>query len=98
MAVCGRCLGVYMGVLAGCLVYPFCRGVFNTRLPARRLLITFSLPLAIDVLGNFLRLWNSGTWLRLAAGLSWGVILPFFFLPAMTDLAFRGLAILKSSK
>ncbi|MBM3297898.1 MAG: DUF2085 domain-containing protein [Candidatus Aminicenantes bacterium] len=88
-AVCGRCLGVYLGILAGALAYPFLRGLGGTKLPERRVFLALSLPLAADVLGNFFRLWNSGTWVRLAAGFSWSVVLPFFILPALTEIVLR---------
>lgn len=97
-AVCARCLGVYLGFLAGCLASPFARGLRNTRLPGRLPILALSSPLAADVLGNMLGLWNSGLWVRLATGLAWGSVLPFYFLPAAVELASRGLAIRRASK
>ncbi|MBN2198851.1 MAG: DUF2085 domain-containing protein [Candidatus Aminicenantes bacterium] len=97
MAVCGRCLGVYLGIFLGCLIYPFWRGWGNIRLPARWVFPAFSFPLAFDVLGNALRLWDSSVGLRLASGFFWGAVLPFYFLAAAAELAYRGLAIRRSS-
>jgi len=98
MAVCGRCLGVYLGILFGCVIYPLWRGMNNIRLPDRRVFLAFSLPLAADVLGNAFGFWDSGVWLRLASGFLWGALLPFYFLAAAAEWAFRGLAITRGSK
>jgi uncharacterized membrane protein len=99
-AVCWRCLGVYLGFLAGCLIYPFTRSLRNTKLPGRMPILALSLPLAADVLGNALGLWNSGLLARLASGLAWGAVLPFYLLPAAVELGLRlrGLAIRGASQ
>ena len=49
LAVCARCLGIYVGYLAGLIVYPFARPLTQTELPHRRWLIAALLPLAVDV-------------------------------------------------
>ena len=91
-AACGRCLGIYLGFLAGCLAFPFFRSVFQPRLPRPRTFFLMSLPLAIDVLANLLRIWDWGNGFRLATGLVWGLILPFFALAGLSDLVLRKLA------
>src|SRR5882672_9653307 len=36
-AVCARCFGIYVGYLAGLIVYPFARSLTQTELPRRSL-------------------------------------------------------------
>jgi uncharacterized membrane protein len=90
MAVCGRCFGIYAGILLGTLVFPLRRRKAESGLPTLRTLAAFTLPIGLDTLGNFLGLWSTGNVVRLATGLVWGVILPFAFIPAVGEALGRG--------
>jgi uncharacterized membrane protein len=92
VAACGRCLGIYIGFLAGCLVYPLARSLFSARVPRPRMFVLLSLPLGLDVLANMLHFWDFGNWFRFSTGVVWGFILPFYFLAGLTDLIVRRLA------
>jgi uncharacterized membrane protein len=96
-AACARCLGVYAGFLAGCLAFPLFGNMFRARLPRPGMFVLMSIPLAADVLANFLQLWDLGNWLRLATGLLWGLILPFYLLAGLADLILRTLAFRRPS-
>ncbi len=85
LAVCGRCLGIYLGFLAGTLVYPIVRRFLRSGVPGARLLVALTLPIGLDAAGNFLGLWTSGNVLRLATGLIWGAGLPFYFIPGVAE-------------
>ena len=85
LAVCGRCLGIYSGFFFGVLIYPFLKGFSNTTLPKAKTFILFSLPVILDTLGNFLRVWMTPNLPRFIIGLLWGLILPFYFIPGLTD-------------
>jgi len=86
LAVCGRCLGIYAGFLAGLAAYPFVRGFRKIALPPVRLLILLSLPAGIDFAGGFVGAWTSPIWVRFGTGLVWGVILPYYFLTGVSEL------------
>lgn len=86
LAVCVRCLGVYAGFAAGLGLYPLVRGFSRLTLPPARPFVLSVLPLAIDGLGGLLGLWASPAGVRFATGLVWGVLLPFFFVPGLSDL------------
>jgi hypothetical protein len=45
-----------------------------------------SVPIVIDTAANILSLWASPHGLRLATGMIWGSILPFYFIPGVTDI------------
>ena len=85
MTVCGRCLGIYAGFLAGTVLYPFLRGFTRLALPPTRFLILLSLPLAIDGLAGLSRLWTTPGPLRFLTGLIWGGLLPYYFIPGVSS-------------
>jgi uncharacterized membrane protein len=85
LAVCGRCFGIYSGFFIGTLFYPFLKALSNTTMPKTKTFIIFSLPIVFDTLGNFLRLWMTPNIPRFIIGFLWGLILPFYFIPGITD-------------
>ncbi len=90
LAVCGRCLGIYAGALAGLAAYPFVRGFRRPPgLPPVWLLGVCSLPIGLDVAVGWTGLWASSSGLRFATGLIWGLLLPYYFVPGVTELAVR---------
>jgi len=87
LAVCGRCLGIYAGFAAGLTFFPLVRGFSRTDLPRARLFALLILPLAVDGLAGLLGIWRSPIGLRFATGFAWGVLLPFYFVAGLADLA-----------
>lgn len=85
LAVCARCLGIYLGFLAGTIAFPWLGRRFRAGIPGGRPLIALTLPIGIDAAGNLLGLWASGNAVRLATGLVWGSVLPFFFIPGIAE-------------
>jgi uncharacterized membrane protein len=85
LAVCARCLGVYSGFLLGMVIFPLTKGFSKISMPKVKTLIILSIPILIDVTGNLLGLWASSDWVRLATGIVWAIILPFYFLAGITD-------------
>ncbi len=86
LAVCSRCLGIYIGFLAGTGLYPFIRGFSRIELPRIDVFICLSFPIVIDTAGNFAGLWNTPNLARFATGLLWGPALPFYFITGIADL------------
>jgi uncharacterized membrane protein len=86
LAVCGRCLGVYTGFLAGLLAYPAVRGFRRVALPSLSFFILLSLPIGLDFGGGLLGLWTSPIGLRYATGFIWGTVLPYFFVTGLAEL------------
>jgi len=87
LAVCARCFGIYAGFLGGLGLYPFLRGFRSTAPPKVRTIVLVSIPIAVDTAAQFLRLWETGPAGRFGTGFLWGLLLPFLFLPALSDLA-----------
>jgi len=85
MAVCSRCLGIYIGFLAGTFYYPAIRGFNNLSLPKHKTFLLATVPIGIDTIGNFFFLWNTAGWLRLTLGFIWGIVLPLYFITGIAD-------------
>jgi uncharacterized membrane protein len=86
LAVCARCTGIYLGFLLGLLSYPLFRGWRRLALPRGRVFWLVSAPIGLDAAGNLLGLWQTPAAARLALGILWGAILPFYFLTGMAEL------------
>ncbi|MBN2207598.1 MAG: DUF2085 domain-containing protein [Candidatus Aminicenantes bacterium] len=89
LAVCARCLGVYLGFGGGLVLYAFVRGFRSVRLPSRPLFLVASAPTAVDVAGNILGFWASPAGMRFAMAAAWGLILPFFFVTGLVEALAR---------
>jgi uncharacterized membrane protein len=85
LSVCTRCLGINLGFLLGLVLYPFIRGWRQVRVPEKRVFFLLSAPIVLDTAGNFIKLWQSPNAVRLATGLLWGVLLPFYFITGVVD-------------
>lgn len=85
LAVCGRCLGIYFGFFAGTAFFPLFEGFSRTSLPKTKTFILFSLPIALDTVGNFFDFWTTPNWFRFAVGFLWGTLLPFYFIRGLHD-------------
>ena len=89
LAVCARCLGIYLGFAAGLVSYPFVRGFRSVRLPRTKAFLAVSAPIVADTAATFLGLWSSPAPVRLALGLVWGIILPYYLVTGFAELTFR---------
>ena len=93
LAVCARCLGIYLGFGLGLILYPFRRSFCSVQLPRLRSFIFASLPIAADFAANVLGLWSTPHLPRMFTGVIWGSILPFYFITGLTDLSARRISV-----
>ena len=84
LAVCARCLGIYLGILAGTLVFLYKMATYPP-LPQAKTFVMITCPLILDGLGNLFGIWQSPHLLRLGIGALWGCILPFYFIPGLAE-------------
>lgn len=89
LAVCARCLGIYVGFLLGTVIFPLIKGFSVPSLPQAKMIILVSVPIVIDAAGNILGVWSSSNWVRFGTGTLWGIILPFYFLAGISDYFLR---------
>jgi uncharacterized membrane protein len=86
-AVCMRCSSIYFGFLLGVVLYPVFSKVQNPLFPSRRLLLVAVVPMALDVLPGAAGIHEVTTATRIVTGAIFGVILPFFIVPAAIEAA-----------
>lgn len=80
--VCGRCFGIYAGLVAGLLIYPVFKNIKNTSTPSIKLLPVFILPVLIDGAFNLLETNIE----RMLTGLIFGIGVVFYLLPLINDM------------
>ena len=89
LAVCARCLGIYVGFFGGMVLYPVRRDFAGVRLPRTAFLLAVSAPIVFDTAANLLGLWGTPNLVRFFLGFLLGLILPFYFLTGLGELAFE---------
>ena len=89
LAVCARCTGVYGGFTLMLLLYPLVSSLKNTVTPPRSWLILSTVPLVVDVSGNFFGLWQNTHTSRLLTGALVGGVAVFYVMPGIMSLAAR---------
>ncbi|MFH1402901.1 MAG: DUF2085 domain-containing protein [Candidatus Altiarchaeota archaeon] len=87
LAVCARDTGVYFGLLFSTLAYPLVRKLGDRSIPPRCWFIACILPLAVDGTTQLLGLRESNNTLRVATGLLFGMIIPFYLIPMFSEIA-----------
>jgi uncharacterized membrane protein len=82
IAVCVRCSAIYGGFLAGTILYPAIRPVDHPGQPHRTLLILAAVPLCVDGLSLGFLVYDVSNVTRAATGALFGLVVPFFVIPA----------------
>lgn len=86
-AVCSRCFGVYFGLFAGFVIYPFVRSLENTEPLSRFWLFLSLVPISIDWLLGVFGIWENTFLSRLFTGTILGITCAVFIIPATVELA-----------
>ena len=85
--VCSRCFGVYFGLLAGFLIYPFWRTLDEIE-PIPRIWLFLSLvPIGVDWSLGVFGIWENTHFSRLVTGIILGVACSTFIMPALVEIA-----------
>jgi len=87
LAVCARCFGLYAGALLGALVYPLARPLVRRDLPTRGWLVAAAVPTSVDFALGFFGLWENTHASRFLTASLLGVVVAFYFVPGVVDLA-----------
>ncbi len=85
MPVCTRCFGIYAGFFLGTALYPSIKGWASLSIPSLRVFAVFSLPIIIDTAGNFFFAWQTPGEIRFMIGILWGLLLPYYFIPGISE-------------
>ena len=81
LAVCARCLAIYVGFLSGTVLYPFVRDLSESGTPSRAFLMVATLPMVIDVATGLFGIHEPTLLTRMLSGAFFGVFIPFFAIP-----------------
>ncbi|QQS49227.1 MAG: DUF2085 domain-containing protein [Acidobacteriota bacterium] len=84
--VCARCTGIYVGFLAGLLVYPLWRSLRETEPPPARWLVAAALPMLVDYAGDLIGLFANNHLSRTLTGAIAGMVGAWFLLPTLVAL------------
>lgn len=80
-AVCSRCLSIYWAFLFSVIIYPFIKGVNNTKLPSLWFLLVPGFLLFLDAVLDLFGIVNNTFLTRSITGALIGFILPFYLIP-----------------
>ena len=86
-AVCSRCFGVYFGLFAGFIIYPFVRAIEETEPFPRFWLFLSLVPISIDWLLGVFGIWENTHLSRFITGMILGAACAVFIIPAIVELA-----------
>lgn len=86
MAVCSRCFGVYFGLLAGLIVYPFWRRIDDIEPLPRFWLFLSLVPIGIDWSLTVFGIWENTHLSRFLTGLVLGVACATYIVPAVVEI------------
>jgi len=87
LAVCARCVGIYLGFLLLLLAYPLVRSLRETSLPHRRWLLLAAAPLLIDFGLTFLGIWENTHTSRFVTGFLFGAVTVFYIMPGILEVS-----------
>jgi len=85
LAVCLRCSAIYFAFLAATLLYPLVRDLRRPVIPPRWILVLALLPMVLDAVPGMVGLHDITVTTRLLTGAIFGVVVPFFVIPAAIE-------------
>jgi uncharacterized membrane protein len=84
-AVCIRCSAIYLGFLAGVLLFPFVSKIAASVYSSRSVLLWSFAPMVVDVLLDEFGIHSSTTATRLVTGSLFGIIIPMYIIPGAQE-------------
>ena len=85
LAVCSRCVSVYLAFFIGCLVYPIFKKLDNYKLPSLWFLLIPFVLLILDVGLDLLDIFDNTFLSRSITGGLIGFVLPFYLIPGFVN-------------
>ncbi|HEV2707518.1 MAG TPA: DUF2085 domain-containing protein [Pyrinomonadaceae bacterium] len=89
LAVCARCLGLYVGAAAGVLLYPAVRRLERSDVPARGWLLVAAVPTSFDFALGLFGIWANTHLSRFLTASLLGAVAAFYIVPAVLDFGRR---------
>lgn len=85
LAVCARCSSIYFAFFTSLLLFPFLRRFETQALPHRAWIVLALAPMALDVAFSVVGIHDSSLLTRSLSGAMFGLILPFYLTPVLTE-------------
>jgi uncharacterized membrane protein len=85
LAVCARCSSIYFGFLLALIAYPFIRRLGNASVPPRPWIVLAIGPMILDVMFSLVGFHASTLLTRAVSGGLFGLVIPFFIVPVLTE-------------
>lgn len=85
--VCTRCFGVYLGLVAGFVIYPFWRNIGEVEPLPKFWLIVSLVPITVDWSLTFFNIWQNTDISRFVTGLIVGIACATFIVPAIVEIS-----------
>lgn len=87
LAVCSRCISIYLSFLLGVILYPVFYKLNNVRLPSIWYLLISAFIVFLDAALNLLGIIENTFFTRTISGILIGVVLPFYLIPGFINLS-----------
>lgn len=103
LSVCARCTGIYIGVFSTLAYLHLFKRKANITIPSIKMsffLLLLMAPMIMDGFGSYLNLFESNNVKRLITGISFGLALPFFLYPLLSEksLEVTSVPVIKKSR
>lgn len=85
LAVCARCTSIYFAFFVSLLIFPVLRTFDANALPHRFWIVAALAPMALDVAFSVVGIHTSSLLSRSLSGAIFGLILPFYLTPVLTE-------------
>lgn len=86
LAVCSRCFGVYFGLFAGLIAYPFWRSIDDVEPLPRIWLFASMVPIGIDWSLGVFGIWENNHASRFITGIILGFACATYIVPALVEI------------
>lgn len=98
VAVCSRCLVIYLSFTLGTIVYPFVRNLGKTQMPPLWILLSAAGIMFLDAVAGLIGFYENSFLTRSITGGLLGFVLPFYIIPGLINFIYEVKSFLKDEK
>lgn len=98
VAVCSRCLVIYLSFTLGTIVYPFFKNLNKIDMPSIWILLGAAAVMFFDAIAGFIGIYENTFLTRSITGGLLGFVLPFYIIPGLINFIFEVKNFLKNDK
>lgn len=98
VAVCSRCMIIYLSFTLGSIVYPFVRNLSSISMPPLWILLSTAGIMFIDAVSGIIGVYENTFLTRSLTGGLLGFVLPFYIIPGLINFTFEVKTFFKNEK